>query len=121
MRLTLAEFLAVEARLNGRTRISLDAAKAAESEASLHNEIIEHCRAKGWIYFNGSMAHKTKRTLGEPDFTLLLPHGRVLFIECKGKNTKTSPGQLAMEAWMKNLGHTMSFVRSFEEFLKLVA
>lgn len=92
----------------------------ADKESRLHEAIISHCRANGWIYLHGSMAHKTKRTLGEPDFVLLLPDGRVLFIECKGQKTKTSPAQLAMAAWMKKLSHQLHFIRSYAEFLEVV-
>lgn len=88
-------------------------------EADLHNQIFEHCRSNGWIALHGSMSERTSRTLGEADYTILMPNGRVLFVECKTKTGKLSTAQMAMKAWMAKLGHTMHVVRSMAEFLEL--
>ena len=95
-----------------------DSPDAPESE--LHYAIISNCKANGWIYFHGSMAHKAIRTVGEPDFTLLLPAGRVLFIECKTRTGKLSPEQLGLSLWAEKLGHKIHVVRSMEEFKALL-
>jgi len=91
-----------------------------QPESELHNAIISHCKANGWIYFHGSMAHKAMRTVGEPDFTLLLPAGRVLFVECKTRTGKLSPEQLGLSLWAERLGHKIHVVRSMEEFKALL-
>lgn len=89
-------------------------------ECDLHYAIIDFCKGKGWIYFHGSMAHKTKRTAGEPDFTILADSGRVFLIECKTRISKLSPEQLGLKLWAEKLGHAIHVIRSIEEFEKLV-
>lgn len=44
-------------------------------EAELHEEIFDECRRRGWIALHGSMAERTCRTLGEPDFMILADGG----------------------------------------------
>src|SRR5689334_13500857 len=39
---------------------------ACDDESVLHDRIIKFCRENGWLYFHGSMAVKSRRTLGEP-------------------------------------------------------
>lgn len=94
---------------------------SVEAESALHDAIISHCKLKGWIYFHGSMAHRTFRVIGEPDFTILADGGRVLFVECKNAKGKLSPQQLGLKVWAEKLGHTIHTVRSMEEFLSLTA
>jgi hypothetical protein len=94
---------------------------ATADERLLHNEILEHCRMNGLLAFHGSMAHRTCRTVGEPDFVILCPGGRVLLIECKSKTGKLSPEQLGVGMWAEKLGHKIHVVRSYVEFLKLYA
>ena len=89
-------------------------------EAELHEAIFDECRRRGWIALHGSMAERTCRTLGEPDFVILASGGRVLFVECKTKTGKLSPAQAALRFHAEHLGHTVHVVRSFAEFLELV-
>jgi len=89
-------------------------------EASLHEEIFDECRRRGWIPLHGSMAARTHRTLGEPDFVILADGGRVLFIECKSRAGKLSPAQAALKFHAEKLGHAVHVVRSMEEFLAVV-
>ena len=89
-------------------------------EASLHEEIFDECRARGWIALHGSMAERTCRTLGEPDFTILAEAGRVLFVECKTRTGKLSPAQAALKFHAEKLGHTIHVVRSLEEFRQIL-
>lgn len=89
-------------------------------EASLHEEIFDECRRRGWIALHGSMAERTCRTLGEPDFVILADGGRVLFVECKSRIGKLSPAQVALKHHAEKLGHTVHVVRSMEDFLKLL-
>ncbi len=90
-------------------------------EADLHDAIIDHCRRRGWVYLHGSMAERTHRTQGEPDFIILADAGRVFFIECKSATGKLSPAQSAMQAHAAKLGHTVHVVRNFAEFQQVVA
>jgi hypothetical protein len=89
-------------------------------ESDLHEEIFDECRRRSWIALHGSMAERTCRTLGEPDFVILADGGRVLFVECKSRTGKLSPAQAALQHHAAKLGHTVHVVRSLEEFLKLV-
>ena len=50
----------------------------AACESDLHDFILQDCAAQGWLALHGSMAHRTYRTPGEPDFIILLP-GRAAF------------------------------------------
>jgi hypothetical protein len=92
-----------------------------EREARLHEEIFDECRARGWIALHGSMAERTCRTLGEPDFTILADGGRVLFVECKSRSGKLSPAQTVLKFHAEKLGHTIHVVRSKEEFLRIAS
>jgi len=94
--------------------------KRVTREAELHEEIFDECRRRGWIALHGSMAERTCRTLGEPDFVILANGGRVLFVECKSRSGKLSPAQAALKHHAERLGHTVHVVRSLAEFLKLL-
>lgn len=89
------------------------------SEEGLHDEIFFECRRRGWLAFHGSMAAATHRTMGEPDFVILVPAGHLLLVECKSRIGKLSPAQLAIKAHAEKLGHTVHIVRSFQEFLEI--
>ena len=89
-------------------------------ESELHDQIFDECRRRGWIVLHGSMAERTSRTLGEPDFTILTGGGRVLFVECKTKTGKLSPAQAALKFHAEKLGHKVHIVRSLEDFLNLL-
>ena len=104
-----------ESNVEGRT-----SKVGVSREAELHEAIFDECRRRGWIALHGSMAERTCRTLGEPDFVILAGGGRVLFVECKTKTGKLSPAQTALKFHAELLGHTVHVVRSFAEFLELV-
>jgi hypothetical protein len=109
-----------EARMYGNGR-HCDHNKPVEDESDLHNAIIDYCKSKGWQYLHGSMAHRSRRTLGENDFTILADRSQVRFVECKSKNGKLSPDQQAFIAHAKKNGHVVYVVRSLDEFVKLFA
>ena len=107
--------------LFGVSRVEGRGANAGVSrEASLHEEIFAECRRRGWIALHGSMAERTCRTLGEPDFVILADGGRVLFVECKSRMGKLSPAQFALKHHAEKLGHTVHVVRSLEDFFGVV-
>lgn len=122
MSFSTADFIAMQSRLQKNLRSSVKAVEGQrdEPESKLHNDIINHCRQVGWIYFHGSMAKATSRTSGEPDFTILANKGRVFFIECKTRLGKLSPEQMGIKMWAEKLGHTIHVVRSFQEFVDVV-
>ena len=92
-----------------------------EHECELHRQIADYCQKQGWIFFHGSMAHATKRTVGEPDYIIIASGGRVFFLEAKRKGGKLSPEQLALKFWAERLGTTVHTVYSMEETLAIFA
>jgi|SRR6516162_5900322 hypothetical protein len=114
------------ARLNphlfrGQSSVGRGPSSGVGREADLHEAIFSECRRRGWIALHGSMAERTCRTLGEPDFVILTDGGRVLFVECKSRVGKLSPAQAALRFHAEKLGHTVHVVRSFGEFLTSVS
>ncbi len=99
----------------------LPCARLPEPEAALHWAILEHARSRGWIALYGSMAHRTHRTIGEPDFVILADRGRVLLVETKRPGSKLSCEQAALHAWAERLGHAVHVVRTLAEFVGLSA
>lgn len=89
-------------------------------ESELHEEIFCECWRRGWIALHGSMAERTHRTAGEPDFVILADRGRILLTECKSRTGKLSAAQFALKHHAEKLGHTIHVVRSLEEFLELL-
>jgi hypothetical protein len=133
--MSTAEFLALDSSIKAKNRRGkLDQPKTGtDDEGKLHRAILDECARRGWIAFHGSMAHKTFRVEGEPDFIVLgsltetwadgsgpSQSPRCWLIECKTRTGKLSTAQQAIHAWAAKLGHTVHVVRSFEEFLEIV-
>jgi len=143
----------MQARLAKNRRPEAEAiasSKGVERESDLHEFIRRYCLDRGWLAFHGSMAHRTKRTLGEPDWTILTPpvcqecsacstlhqrddriesrcclapiirKGGLLMIECKDETGKLSVEQEGVVRWAAKLGHKIHVVRSVEAFLLVV-
>jgi hypothetical protein len=115
--MTQAEVAAYYARQSALTERSHCGSQAVAVESDLHGEILSECKRRGWIALHGSMAHRTYRSLGEFDFTILADAGRVLLVEAKAKRGKLSPEQRALHAWARKLGHTVYIVRSMSDFV----
>lgn len=107
-----AEYLTMLARTSKQPASGV----GVEDESPLQSQIAKDCLHRGWICFRGSMAHRTWRTEGEPDFVICADGGRVLLVEAKTRKGKLSAHQLAIQAWARKLGHTIHVVRSFEEW-----
>lgn len=118
MRMTLSEYQALLARQRAKRQEKPSA--TVSSEAETQSAIVNECKRRGWLVFTGSMAHRTYRTLGEPDLTILADKGRVLFIEVKSGRGKRTPEQQAIATVANDLGHTIHLVRSLAEFVKLI-
>jgi hypothetical protein len=126
--ITPQQFKEMEMRLHGKVFITHPIncgktilAKELESESDLHNQIIDYCDSKGWQYLHGSMARRTHRTEGEPDFTILAHGSQIRLVECKSKTGKLSKEQQAFIAHAAKNGHVVHVVRSLEEFAQLFA
>jgi VRR-NUC domain len=90
-----------------------------DDESDLHSQIIDYCKEKGWQYLHGSMAARTHRTLGEPDFIILARGSQLRMVECKSKTGKLSLDQQGFIAHAAMNGHVVYVVRSMEEFKSL--
>jgi hypothetical protein len=104
---------------NERRQPMIKCSDAVEEEADLHNQIMEEIAHRGWLAFHGSMAHRAKRTLGEPDIVLLADAGRWFLIELKDREGKLSLAQSKVHAHASSLSHTIHTIRSMSEFLEL--
>lgn len=93
---------------------------AAEKESDLHEAIINECNRRGWCAVHSRMDRATTVQIGTPDFIIFADAGRVFAVECKSKTGKLSTEQLATQAWLKRLGHTLHVVRSFREFIEVI-
>ena len=114
--ITPAQLREMEIRLYGLPPKAKASPTAVEDESDLHNAIIQYCREKGWGYLHGSMAHRTRRTLGEMDFVIMAERSQLRLVECKSKNGKLSTDQQAFIAQARRNGHVIHIVRSMEEF-----
>jgi len=90
-------------------------------EWELHEQIRQEVARRGWVGLHGSMAHRTHRTRGEFDWTIIADKGRVFFIECKRPGAKASQYQLQLMAQARKLGHTPHIVESLLQFMEIVA
>lgn len=91
-----------------------------DREEQIHNRIIAYCRETGLLYRHGSMAHKTKRTEGEPDFDFYLHGGVKLEVEVKTPDGDLSPAQKLFHNRAAAAGHKIWVIRSFAEFRSLI-
>lgn len=96
---------------------------ASVKELPLHDKIIEHCDAQRprWKYIRANPVVKSTIKKGAQDFTVFLPGGVTLCIECKSRDGKLDPEQRIWAREMEMLGHHVHLVRSYSEFLSLVA
>lgn len=91
-----------------------------DCEQDLHEQIRKECAGRGWLAFHGSMAHRTFRTQGEPDWVILAGQGRTILCECKASKGKLSTEQVGIALWASKLGHTVYVVRSIADFIAVV-
>ena len=89
-------------------------------ESFLHEQIMDYCEVKSWIYFHGSMAHRTRRTKAEPDFHIWADRGRKFAFECKRPGGKLSEEQARLRGMARWLGHEIHVVTSLAEFVAVV-
>jgi hypothetical protein len=91
---------------------------AVECESDLHQQVRDECARRGWVCLMSSMAHRTHRTIGEPDAIIVADGGRVFFVELKAKTGKVTPEQRAMMAWLLKLGANGRVIYSLAEFIE---
>ena len=96
------------------------AGEGFEREGELKREVLDECRRRGWIALHGSMAHRTHRTIGEPDIVVIAERRRVILLELKSRTGKSSPEQDALHAWARKLGHAVYVIKTMDEFQEAV-
>ena len=124
MRWTPAQLADYEARrrVEDRNALVADPTPTPDLESKLHERIMEYCDHQWpkWKYIHARMDRKSTVAVGSQDFTIFLPGGRTLCIECKAQGRKRSPAQLAWALEMERLGHTVHLVESEDGFLQLL-
>ncbi len=89
-------------------------------ESKLHEQIIEHCRSRGWYFVHSRTDRRTTTAIGVPDFMLALPGGVTWWVEVKRKGNKPTRAQASVGIMLCALGHHHATVFSFEEFLNKI-
>lgn len=122
--MTQAEYLAYEARMMDRMRPRRSVPEDStpvEKEIPLHDEIIKFCRSQfpPWKYIHARTDKKATISVGANDFTIFLPFGGLLCVECKNATGKLTPSQLVWQKEMQMIGHEVHTIRSFNEFKTL--
>ena len=107
-------------RLNPHLFTPPSACHGEKLEMPLHDKIMAHCAAQfpRWLYIRARSDMASTIAVGAQDFTIFLPGGRVLCVECKSATGKCSPEQAGWHFEMQRLGHQVYVVRSFGEFLE---
>lgn len=119
-RMTSAELAAYQART-----------QPVEKPKRIYQELLErglHDMILSWARHqdpqvpcgHARMDRKSTYTEGWPDFTLLLPNGKTLLIECKVGYNGLSEEQEAFGYMAHKVGHTLFVVRSYREFIEIV-
>ena len=93
-----------------------------DRESPLHNKIIEWCNNQfpKVKYIRARSDRRSTIAAGAQDFTLFLPAGRTLCVECKAAGGKLDQDQLIWKKEMEMLGHFVFVVWNLEDFLRLI-
>ena len=70
-------------------------------------------------FVNPRADQKSTIAEGHPDYTIFLPHGRLLMIEMKVAGGRLSPEQIARIAELRGFGHLVEVAWSADEAWKL--
>jgi len=117
----MSDYFAMKARLE-KTAPVAPTSQPVDQESKLHADIIEFCdtRWPRWKYIHARMDKKSCIQVGAQDFTIFLPDGRFLLVECKARGGKLDPDQQIWRKEMEMIGHTVHTIWSMDEFLALL-
>ncbi len=87
----------------------------------LHKPIIKWLNERNWPYDYSNPTKPTRSTVGWPDFRIMCPNGKMLFIECKKWDGQLTKEQDALRKRAAELGHYIHIVRSWQEFSEAVS
>lgn len=96
-----------------RTKMSIRdkiAGHAGESEKALERRLVRECEKRGWL----CLKYSNTRMTGYPDRLVLLPGGRVAWVEVKSRGRRPTAIQLYRHAELRKMGHTVHVVDSVE-------
>ena len=85
-------------------------------ESEIERFFIKECKKKGWI----PLKFVSPSMTGLPDRIVLLPGGKVSFVELKAEGEKPRPLQKAVHRLLEGLGFTVYLVSSKSEVLSYV-
>lgn len=92
------------------------AGHAGESEKALERRLVRECEKRGWL----CLKYSNTRMTGYPDRLVLLPGGRVAWVEVKSRGRRPTAIQLYRHAELRKMGytvHVVDSVGSIEELL----
>lgn len=105
----------------GKAGVTSDQAQAAfearnerELQRQINNWLLLQ-QNEGRLYFNWNRSDKrTTCRIGWADYTILLPHGRLLLMEAKFGDGKLSPEQMKLQSMCLLLGHAYVVVTTLQ-------
>ena len=122
--ITIEQYIEMQRRLGGMAMsfVCTEETSGEEREMPLHDKIMAWCNSQHprVKYIRARSDRESTIQVGAQDFTLFLPNGRLLCIECKSATGKLTHEQQAWSKEMEMLGHAVHVVRSMEEFMKLI-
>src|SRR5579884_1275692 len=130
MGIPTAQFEAMVARMKknpvrdgaSSTETTTGTDRANERESVLHARIMEYCDSQWprWKFIHARMDERSTIAVGAPDFTIFIPGGKTLCIECKRKGQKPTVQQSAWRMEMNRIGHDIKLITSMDEFMDVV-
>ncbi len=91
-------------------------------ESVLQGKIVKWAKEWGRPCQSNRQTRKAKGLLnpGWPDVTLIMPGGKVLFLELKSGSGRLSDEQKQLRLQFMALGHTIHTIKSYRAFLSIV-
>lgn len=121
MRLSLAEFMQIEARLaGGRKLVATKVDNGCERERDLHEQTVQELRNRRVYFVHSRMDKPATNGVGTPDFIVAMPNGKTLWLELKTATGKLSEEQQVAKHMLENSGHEHHVVRSYKQLLEIL-
>ncbi|HZV35510.1 MAG TPA: hypothetical protein VFB72_13130 [Verrucomicrobiae bacterium] len=122
MPITPQQFQDMQARVNRNPLREPEVKSPPATERILHDRIMEFCDSQWprWKFIHARMDMRSTIAVGAPDFTIFVPGGKVVCVECKRKGQKPTVQQSAWRMEMNKLGHDIKLITSMDEFMDVV-
>ena len=121
MRLTNADYLSIQARLDrGKKREETKVDEGCERERDLHEQTVQELRNRRVYFVHSRMDKPATNGLGTPDFIVAIPNGKTLWLELKTATGKLSQEQQTAKHMLENAGHEHHIVRSYKQLLEVL-